>query len=177
MRGALVADPLLMDAVTENHVDESEQTEELETTQTLTQGQSALLEMLKERHDLADDRTFAMWLRVPIMRSKQKFVLAATVVVTIAAIMLLASSVPLWALAIIPLIAAAVVAAFTERDVLSFGPDGALLHKPSGKKLSTGVMVSVERGDQSQRRLLVDGVEYGATSQALNTLTDLLNEA
>ncbi len=135
----------------------------------LSEGQQLLLKLLKEKHDLADDRTFAMWLRVPLMRSKQKWVLAGAIVATLVAF-LLAGVLPIFVIALVPLVGLAAVAAFTERDVLSFGPGGLMLHQPWNSKLDEGKSVSIERNGTS---VIVDGVSYRAESAGLDTIDRL----
>lgn len=140
-------------------------------TPTLSEGHQLLLDLLKEKHELADDRSFAMWLRVPLMRSKQRWVLAATAVIAVVvALLVLVAGVPTWAFAV-PAVGLLAVFAFTERDVLSLGSDGPRLHKPVDSKLDEGTVVAFER---QGGRVVVDGVDYRADSLALDTVERLL---
>ena len=156
-----------MDAAIES-AEAEEVDEELET---LSQGQQVLLDLMKEKHGLAEEQSFAMWLRIPLMASKQKWVLAATVLISALAFILLAASVPIWALAIVPVIGIFAVLASAERDVLSLGPDGLLLHKPIGSDLDEGTAVSAEWDGGN---VTVDGVSYHADKLALEKLEELM---
>lgn len=151
---------------------ESPETEEVaHEGETLSEGQQVLLDMLKEKHGLADEQSFAMWLRIPLMASKQKWVLAASVVISALAFALLGGTVPIWALVILPVVGILAVLASAERDVLSWGPDGLLLHKPVGSKLDEGTSVSIQRDGGN---VSIDGVSYHADKMALDTLDEFM---
>lgn len=137
---------------------------------TLNEGDQALLDMMKVNHDLYSDATFAMWLRVPLMESKQKFALAAFVVITPIVWLLLGSTAPIWVLAIFTAVAALAVGAFAERDVLSLGPEGMKLHKPEDSKVGPGTPATITRDGG---KVTVNGATYAASKESLETLATL----
>lgn len=137
----------------------------------LSEGQRVLLELLKDKHDLADDQTFAMWLTVPMMASRQKWaLLAAGVMVVVAALLVLVAGAPTLVFAApgVGLLAALLL---TERHVLSWGSSGLLLHKPVKSKLDAGEAAELERDGST---VVIRGAEYRADSHSLETLTRLM---
>lgn len=159
-----------MDNVAESHDVDAPEADAADENE-LNEGDQALLDMMKVNHDLYAEATFAMWLRVPLMESKQKFALAAFVVITPIVWLLLSGSVPVWGLAIFTAVGALLVGAFAERDVLSLGPDGLKLHKPENSKVGAGVPAKMTR---DEGKATVNDVTYAASKDSLDTLADLL---
>lgn len=162
------ADQKRMDDVVESKVDDAEA--EVEQTVSLNEGDQALLDMMKSNHALYAEATFAMWLRVPLMESKQKFALAAFVVLVPLGWLTLSSIVPAWALAVVTAVGALAVGAFAERDVLSLGPDGLKVHRPAESKVGPGIPAEITYGGG---KVVVNGDTYAASKASLGTLAEL----
>ena len=165
-----------MESVANSPAEKEVETSEAEMSEekTLNEGDQALLDLMKDDHDLYADAEFAMWLKVPFMESKQKWALAGFVVIIPVVWLLLSGVLPVWALAVITAVGALAVGAFAERDVLSLGPDGLKLHKPIDSKVDEGTPATIER---TGNKVTVNGVTYAAAREPLETLTDLTEAA
>ena len=136
----------------------------------LSERQQKFLEVV---HNLgvARDKQFAMWIRVPITRSWRAWAVLGLLAVSIA--LIAATQAATWTLGL-GLLALLAVPAGRDRNLLSWGEDGSMLHRPARGKFDGGVSATVEVSDADPKAIVVNGEPYGGTIDDIATMKQLL---